>query len=726
MDVDLLFVGAHPDDDMGVLATFARYLRDEGYKGTVDHADRRGGRRQRHRPRDRARPRPHPRGGGAPLAGPRRRHPPPLPGPPGFLLHPLRGGGGRALGRPFRLRRDPARAPGAARGDRHHVAGARHPRPAPDGGPRGHPRLRARGRPGLLPRADHGRVPAALRARSSSTTSRTTERARASSPCRSPTSRAPPRCPTRTSRPSPCRTTARRATSAWPAFPPSGPSPRPSFSCARACRWPRSERHLLEGALLGAGLSPPGIRLEVRTDPEEAALGRELDRERAARQRDRRGDSGSGPRARRRPRAGTSGRRGVPRQARSTTGTRSKRPSGPRLPAPDRWRGSRPPIPPESSRDGWRGATPRVSSSGGRCRAAWKPLFDVRGLPRVRPEHPHGVGDPLAADAGTGGDRTANAGAGGAAEPRRSRGEGRAARRGAGRGQGCCARGLRAAGGRARGCGTRARGGGLGAARGAPVGAGAAHPDRGGDGRIGERAGNPTGRRGGNRGPRRSRPLRPPQPGGATGDPAPSHRRRPLGHGGASRAARSRPRIDGRAWSRAVPPISRPSSSWATTAHPLRGRARSRRGGRLQHLAPRHQGPAALRFRGGHGRPFGQEPGHLDHPAGRGLSLHHERLRRPRLPRRRRKARGHGGDGARDAGRLPQDGLGATRWSSPCRSRPCRWRPEAGRRDRVQRGAVRRRPEGRSPRRQHQRERAWPGPPSSWGASRPCPISGDG
>ena len=35
MDVDLLFVGAHPDDDMGVLATFARYLRDEGYKGTV-------------------------------------------------------------------------------------------------------------------------------------------------------------------------------------------------------------------------------------------------------------------------------------------------------------------------------------------------------------------------------------------------------------------------------------------------------------------------------------------------------------------------------------------------------------------------------------------------------------------------------------------------------------------------------------------------------------------
>ena len=35
MDVDLLFVGAHPDDDMGVLATFARYLRDEGFKGTV-------------------------------------------------------------------------------------------------------------------------------------------------------------------------------------------------------------------------------------------------------------------------------------------------------------------------------------------------------------------------------------------------------------------------------------------------------------------------------------------------------------------------------------------------------------------------------------------------------------------------------------------------------------------------------------------------------------------
>jgi LmbE family N-acetylglucosaminyl deacetylase len=35
MDVDLMFVGAHPDDDTGVLATFARYLLDEGFKGTV-------------------------------------------------------------------------------------------------------------------------------------------------------------------------------------------------------------------------------------------------------------------------------------------------------------------------------------------------------------------------------------------------------------------------------------------------------------------------------------------------------------------------------------------------------------------------------------------------------------------------------------------------------------------------------------------------------------------
>lgn len=35
MDVDVMFVGAHPDDDTGVLATFARYLLDEGFKGTV-------------------------------------------------------------------------------------------------------------------------------------------------------------------------------------------------------------------------------------------------------------------------------------------------------------------------------------------------------------------------------------------------------------------------------------------------------------------------------------------------------------------------------------------------------------------------------------------------------------------------------------------------------------------------------------------------------------------
>src|SRR5262245_50522745 len=35
MDVDLMFIGAHPDDDTGVLATLARYLLDEGYKGTA-------------------------------------------------------------------------------------------------------------------------------------------------------------------------------------------------------------------------------------------------------------------------------------------------------------------------------------------------------------------------------------------------------------------------------------------------------------------------------------------------------------------------------------------------------------------------------------------------------------------------------------------------------------------------------------------------------------------
>ena len=35
MDVDLMFVGAHPDDDGGVMATFARYILDQGFKATV-------------------------------------------------------------------------------------------------------------------------------------------------------------------------------------------------------------------------------------------------------------------------------------------------------------------------------------------------------------------------------------------------------------------------------------------------------------------------------------------------------------------------------------------------------------------------------------------------------------------------------------------------------------------------------------------------------------------
>ncbi|HXV65554.1 MAG TPA: sugar-binding protein [Vicinamibacteria bacterium] len=35
MDVDIMFVGAHPDDDTAVLATLARYLLDEAFRGTV-------------------------------------------------------------------------------------------------------------------------------------------------------------------------------------------------------------------------------------------------------------------------------------------------------------------------------------------------------------------------------------------------------------------------------------------------------------------------------------------------------------------------------------------------------------------------------------------------------------------------------------------------------------------------------------------------------------------
>lgn len=35
MDVDLMFIGAHPDDDGGIMGTFSRYLLDGGLKGTV-------------------------------------------------------------------------------------------------------------------------------------------------------------------------------------------------------------------------------------------------------------------------------------------------------------------------------------------------------------------------------------------------------------------------------------------------------------------------------------------------------------------------------------------------------------------------------------------------------------------------------------------------------------------------------------------------------------------
>ena len=47
VDVDIMFIGAHPDDDGGVMGTFARYLRDGGYTGTVGDADRRRGRLER-------------------------------------------------------------------------------------------------------------------------------------------------------------------------------------------------------------------------------------------------------------------------------------------------------------------------------------------------------------------------------------------------------------------------------------------------------------------------------------------------------------------------------------------------------------------------------------------------------------------------------------------------------------------------------------------------------
>lgn len=35
MDVDFMFIGAHPDDDGSIMTTFARYILDEGFQGTV-------------------------------------------------------------------------------------------------------------------------------------------------------------------------------------------------------------------------------------------------------------------------------------------------------------------------------------------------------------------------------------------------------------------------------------------------------------------------------------------------------------------------------------------------------------------------------------------------------------------------------------------------------------------------------------------------------------------
>ncbi len=67
------------------------------------------------------------------------------------------------MGQELRVRRGAPRAPGASRGDRHDVAGARHAWPAPDGGAGRHFGLRPGGRPVVLPRPDHARVPRTVR-----------------------------------------------------------------------------------------------------------------------------------------------------------------------------------------------------------------------------------------------------------------------------------------------------------------------------------------------------------------------------------------------------------------------------------------------------------------------------------------------------------------------------------------------------------------------------------
>jgi hypothetical protein len=165
MDVDLMFIGAHPDDDTGIMATFARYLLDEGYKGTViTLTGGEGGGNAIGRETGPI-PRPHPAGGRAAVSRDDRCDGAAVHRPAGLLLHPFRGGGSEALGRHLALRRCASRAPRAPRSDPHDVARPRHPRPAPDGGACGHDRLREGGRPHLLRRPDHARVPPALRAR---------------------------------------------------------------------------------------------------------------------------------------------------------------------------------------------------------------------------------------------------------------------------------------------------------------------------------------------------------------------------------------------------------------------------------------------------------------------------------------------------------------------------------------------------------------------------------
>ena len=220
-----------------------------------------------------------------------------------------------------------------------------------------------------------------------------------------------------------------------------------------------TERHLLEGALLPAGLSPPGIRLEVQADPGEAVGGARDQAQRATGQRDRRGDSEGGPR-RERPRGlGPPAARAPRRRPRSKAGDAFEASFRGVATGTGQIARLEAAYSAETKSGRIAGSNPARVLVTGPVRAAWKPLFDVAGYREfarstrtewVIPSLPTRVAAvvgrrsrvPVELD-----------------ESRRARGEGRAPRGGAGGRQGRGARGFHPARRRSSGFGAGARGG---------------------------------------------------------------------------------------------------------------------------------------------------------------------------------------------------------------------------------------------------------------------------